>query len=100
MTYNKPTKSIKVNTLGGSEFTTSDTATQPMASDALASFKAEKTMHIKGEKMNLVPFHATNIVEVIKSVMSAEKGDPYGCSSVVGVAKVCYAKVCNATVGC
>lgn len=100
MTYVKSIKSIEVNTRGGSTITASDTTSAPIASDALRDFTEKQTMHIKGEKMNLVPFHATNIVEVIKSVMSAEKGDPYGCSGVVGVAKVCYAKVCNATVGC
>lgn len=99
MTYNKPTKSIKVNTRGGSTITASDTSSAPIASDALRDFTEKQTMHIKGEKLNLVPFHASDVVEVTKSVTSVDRSDPYGCSAE-GDSKVCNAKVCDATVSC
>lgn len=100
MEYSKPLKEIEVKTLGDSEFTASDTATQPIASDALASFKAKKTMRIKGEKTNLVPFHAVEIVEVIKNIASVVRPDPYGCEDNGSNSKLCFCKTCEAVVGC
>lgn len=99
MTYNKLLKSIEVTTRGGSTFSATDTASLPIASDALRDFTEKQTMHIKGEKLNLVPFHASDVVEVTKSVTSVDRSDPYGCSAE-GDSKVCNAKVCDATVSC
>lgn len=99
MTYNKPTNSIEVKTRGGSTFTATDTAKDPIASDALRDFLGAETMHIRGEGMTLVPFRATDVVTVTKSVTSVDRSDPYGCSAE-GDSKVCNAKVCDATVSC
>lgn len=99
MTYNKPTNSIEVKTRGGSTITASDTSSAPIASDALRDFTEKQTMHIKGEKLNLVPFHASDVVEVTKSVTSVDRKDPYGCEEESSN-KVCSAKVCSAKAGC
>ena len=100
MTYNKPIKSIEVTTRGGSTFSATDTASLPIASDALRDFTNEHTMHIKGDDMTLVPFHASDVVVVTKSVTSVDKADPYGCESAGGNSKVCEAKACSAKAGC
>ena len=99
MTYNKPIKSIEVKTKGGSTFTATDTESQPIASDALRDFSGKKTMHIRGEGMTLVPFRATDVVTVTKSVTSVDRADPYGCSDE-NSNKVCEAKACNAKASC
>lgn len=99
MTYNKPTNSIEVKTRGGSTFTATDTASDPIASDALRDFLGAETMHIRGEGMTLVPFRATDVVTVTKSVTSVGREDPYGCEEESSN-KVCSAKVCSAKVGC
>jgi len=99
MTYNKPTNSIEVKTRGGSTFTATDTASDPIASDALRDFLGAETMHIRGEGMTLVPFRATDVVTVTKSVTSVDRKDPYGCDAE-GNNKVCSAKACVAKAGC
>ena len=99
MTYNKPLKSIEVKTLGGSTFTATDTASLPIASDALRDFSHEQTMHIKGDNLVLVPFRATDVVTVTKSVASVDRADPYGCEEESS-SKVCSAKACTAKASC
>lgn len=99
MTYNKPIKSIEVKTRGGSTFTATDTASDPIASDALRDFLGAETMHIRGEGMTLVPFRATDVVTVTKSVTSVDRADPYGCSDE-NSNKVCEAKACSAKASC
>lgn len=99
MTYNKPIKSIEVKTRGGSTFTATDTASDPIASDALRDFLGAETMHIRGEGMTLVPFRATDVVTVTKSVTSVDRADPYGCSDE-NSNKVCEAKACEAKARC
>lgn len=99
MTYNKPIKSIEVKTRGGSTITASDTSSAPIASDALRDFLGAETMHIRGESMTLVPFRATDVVTVTKSVASVDRKDPYGCEEESSN-KVCSAKACSAKVGC
>ena len=99
MTYNKPIKSIEVETRGGSTFTATDTASLPIASDALRDFLGAETMHIRGEGITLVPFRATDVVTVTKSVASVDRTDPYGCEEESSN-KVCSAKVCSAKAGC
>ena len=99
MTYNKPLKSIEVKTRGGSTFTATDTASDPIASDALRDFSGKDTMHIRGEALTLVPFRATDVVTVTKSVASVDRKDPYGCDAE-GSNKACEAKACEAKAGC
>ena len=100
MTYTKPLKSIEVTTRGGSTFSATDTASQPIASDALRDFSNKQTMHIKGDNLVLVPFHAVDVVEVTKSVTSVDRADPYGCDGAGGNSKVCEAKACVAKASC
>lgn len=79
-TYKKPLKSITVKTLGGTTVTVADTATDPIASDALRDFEAFGIMHIKGEdETTLIPFHAVDSIEVTDSTADVEKADAYGC---------------------
>lgn len=80
ITYKKPLKTIVVKTIGGTTVTVSDTATEPKASNALAEFEAERTMHIKtsDSEMTYVPFHAVDSI-VVTSAQSGDitKDDPY-----------------------
>ena len=79
-TFNKPLKSIVVTTLGGNTFEVDDTASAPIASDALRDFEAYGIMHIKGQSdVTLVPFHAVDNIVVTSSTSEVEKADPYGC---------------------
>lgn len=79
-TFKKPLKSITVKTIGGTTVTATDTASEPIASNALAEFEMFKTMHIKGEnKVTLVPFHAVDSIEVTETSADVEKADAYGC---------------------
>lgn len=77
-TYKKPLKSIVVKTLGGTTINAADTATAPIASDALRDFEGFGTMHIKtanGE--TLVPFHAVDSIVVTASTADATRTDAY-----------------------
>ena len=77
-TYNKPLKSIVVTTLGGTTINAADTATDPIASDALRDFEAYETMHIRtanGE--TLVPFHAVDNIVVTASTTELTRSDAY-----------------------
>ncbi len=77
-TYNKPLKSIVVKTIGGTTINAADTATDPIASDALRDFEAFQTMHIRtvgGE--TLVPFHAVDTIEVTATSTEVTKADAY-----------------------
>lgn len=78
-TYKKPLKSIVVKTLGGTTINAADTATDPIASDALRDFEAFQTMHIRGAegKETLVPFHAVDNIEVTASTADVTREDPY-----------------------
>ena len=79
-TYTKALKSIAITTVGGATINAADTATEPIASNALAEFEAFRTMHIKGEEnVTLVPFHAVDNIVVTESTAQVEKADPYGC---------------------
>ena len=79
-TYTKALKSIVVKTIGGNTVNASDTASEPIASNALAEFEAFRTMHIKGEgTVTLVPFHAVDVIEVTQTQSEASRPDPYGC---------------------
>lgn len=101
MTYNKPFNSIEVKTRIGTTVTASDEAKKPVASEALDEFKADKTMHIKGENLVFVPFHAADVVTVTTSMESVEKGNPYGCEAKgSGNNTACNAKACEAKAGC
>lgn len=101
MTYNKPFNSIEVKTRIGTTVTATDEAKKPIASEALDEFKADKTMHIKGESLVFVPFHAVDVVTVTASMMSVEKGNPYGCEAKgSGNNTACNAKACEAKAGC
>lgn len=80
ITYKKALKSIEIKTLGGTEVSVADTATDPKASNALAEFEAFKTMHIvTGEnETTLIPFHAVDsIVVTTSSSDDITKDDPY-----------------------
>jgi hypothetical protein len=77
-TYKKPLKSIVVKTLGGTTINAADTATDPIASDALRDFEGFGTMHIRtanGE--TLVPFHAVDNIVVTVSTVDATRKDAY-----------------------
>ena len=77
-TYKKSLKSIVVKTLGGTTINAADTATDPIASDALRDFEAFQTMHIRtanGE--TLVPFHAVDNIAVTASTADATRADAY-----------------------
>lgn len=100
MTYNKPLKTITVDTRGGSEFTATDELKKPIASEALDEFSLKQTMHIKDETAHFVPFHAVDVVEVTVTMASVNKGNPYGCEASSGDSTVCEAKACACTVGC
>lgn len=80
ITYKKALKSIEIKTLGGTTVSVSDTATDPIASQALAEFEAGKTMHIvTGEgEMTYIPFHAVDSIVVTASTSDdITKADPY-----------------------
>ena len=84
-TYKKVLKSIVVKTLGGTTINAADTATDPIASDALRDFGAFQTMHIRtanGE--TLVPFHAVDSIVVTASAEDATRADAYGCEEEEG----------------
>ena len=77
-TYNKPLKSIVVKTLGGTTINAADTATDPIASDALRDFEKFQTMHIRKEGgYTLVPFHAVDTIEVTSTSTEVTKADAY-----------------------
>ena len=80
ITYKKALKSIAVKTLGGTTVSVADTATEPKASNALAEFEAERTMHIvTGEgEVTMIPFHAVDSIVVTTSASDdITKDDPY-----------------------
>lgn len=79
-TYKKVLRTIAVKTLGGTTINAADTATDPIASDALAEFDAFKTMHIRTDDgVTEVPFHAVDSIEVTEATQNVTKADPYGC---------------------
>lgn len=81
-TYKKPQKSIAVKTIGGATINAADTASAPIASDAIGEFEAFRIMHIKGEgTVTLVPFHAVDNIVVTESLADVEKADAYGCDA-------------------
>ncbi len=63
--------------------TVADTATEPNATYAIESFKAEQRMKFKsGDDTYYVPFHAVDHIEVTESeTQVADKPDPYGCEA-------------------
>lgn len=79
----KKLKDIKVWLIGCSDvnLSASDTATDPIATYALDSFKAEKQMNFKdGDSTYFVPFHAVDHIVVNETDATvADKSDPYGC---------------------
>lgn len=80
ITYKKALKSIEIKTLGGTTVTVEDTASAPIASNALAEFASFKTMHIvTGEgETTLIPFHAVDsIVVTVSQSDDITKADPY-----------------------
>lgn len=79
-TYTKVLKTIVVKTVGGTTINAADTATDPIASDALSQFEAFKTMNIRtANGVTLVPFHAVDNIAVTTSTSSVTRPDPYGC---------------------
>lgn len=77
-TYKKALKTIVIKTLGGTTINAADTATDPIASDALSAFDRFQTMHIRtanGE--TLVPFHAVDSIVVTASTADASRADAY-----------------------
>ncbi len=78
-TYTKALKAIAVKTLGGTTVNAADTATEPIASNALMEFEDYKTMHIKtgdGE-VTEIPFHAVDSIVVTTTTQSATRADAY-----------------------
>lgn len=77
-TYNKPLKTIVVKTIGGATINAADTATDPIASDALRDFEAGGIMHIrKSGGETLVPFHAVDNIEVTVTATNVTRADAY-----------------------
>lgn len=77
-TYNKALKSIVVKTLGGTTINAADTATDPIASDALRDFEAFETMHIRtANGVTLVPFHAVDSIVVTVTSTELTRTDAY-----------------------
>ena len=78
-TYNKALKTITVKTLGGTTVEVADTASEPIASNALMEFEVYKTMHIKtgDSEVTEIPFHAVDSIVVETSTTSVEKADAY-----------------------
>lgn len=98
----KELKSIEIHVIGCSEvapITASDTAQNPIASYALADFKAENYMDIKKDDGEyFVPFHAVDLIVVTSAQTEvADRPNPYGCEAGDGT---CVAKACVAKVGC
>lgn len=80
ITYKKALKTIAVKTLGGTTVSVADTATEPKASNALAEFEAERTMHIVtgANEVTMIPFHAVDSIVVTTSASDdITKDDPY-----------------------
>lgn len=83
-TYTKPLKTIVITLMtGASGGTYTDTATNPVASNALAEFEAYKTMHIKNTdgSVTMIPFHAVAMIKVTAASSEVTKADPYGCET-------------------
>ena len=77
-TYKKVLRNAKFTTLMGTEKTVADTATDFIATQALAEFDGKKTIKIKGENdTTLIPFHAVKKVERGISTEDATKADAY-----------------------
>lgn len=82
-TYKKVLKTIAVKTVGGTTVNAADTATEPIASNALYEFENFKTMHIRTEDgMTLVPFHAVDTITVTEAATDVTKADAY-CADTV-----------------
>lgn len=76
-TYKKPLKTIVIKTLGGTAVNAADTATNPIASDALRDFEAGGIIHVrKTDGETLIPFHAVDNIEVTASTADVEKVSP------------------------
>lgn len=80
-TFNKPLRSIVITTIGGATLNASDTATDPIASDAVSEFERFNTMHVRGANglVTLVPFHAVDNIAVTVATSEVSREDPYGC---------------------
>lgn len=79
-TYKKALKTIAVKTLGGTTVTAADTVAKAIASNALAEFEMEQTMHIEtGEgQVTEIPFHAVDSIVVTTAASDdITKEDPY-----------------------
>ena len=84
-TYPKTLKSIAIKTSAGTTVSAADTATDPIASNALYEFEHFQTMHIKGEEnVTLIPFHAVDSIVVTTTSTTVEGTDPYGCEEESG----------------
>lgn len=70
------TYTVKVVTLGGNEFTATDSATSKAGYGAYQQFLRKDIVEIPGEgKTTYVPYHAINYVEVSKTSSSATYED-------------------------
>lgn len=78
-TFNKPLRSIVIKTIGGATINAADTATDPIASDAVSEFEKFNTMHVRGANglVTLIPFHAVDNIAVTVSTSEVSKDDPY-----------------------
>lgn len=77
-TYKKTLKSIVIKTLGGQTVNAADTASKPIASNALSQFEAHETMTIDGDNPVKVPFHAVDTITITVSQSdSITRNDPY-----------------------
>lgn len=75
-TFKKPLKTIVIKTLGGTTVNAADTATDPIASDALRDFEHGGIIHVRKENgETLIPFHAVDNIEVTSSLTEVTKED-------------------------
>ena len=79
-TFNKPLRSIVITTIGGNTINASDTASDPIASDALSQFDSFQTMVVRGNgSVTKIPFHAVDNIVVTSTTSEVSREDPYGC---------------------
>lgn len=84
-TYTKKLKTLVVHTMMGdlaSSFSIADTATDPMASNALSDFMQYRDIVFsatQGGRVGTVsiPYHAIQYIEVTETEATVERQDPY-----------------------
>lgn len=78
-TYKKVLRTIAIKTLGGTTVNAADTATDPIASDAIRDFEGKGTMHVRGANgaVTLIPFAAVDSIAVTVAATDVTRPDAY-----------------------